>query len=90
MHQQVGWRGLMERLKEEAPRYAQILPELPRLMHQRLSEPLRTFDRDSAALIALVSEVRKTNRLLQGLIWGGLGFVLGALVVQVLLRTQGA
>ncbi|HET9641824.1 MAG TPA: ubiquinone biosynthesis regulatory protein kinase UbiB [Burkholderiaceae bacterium] len=90
MHEQVGWRGLVDRLKAEAPRYAQILPELPRLMHQRLSEPLRTFDRDSAALIALVSEVRKTNRLLQGLVWGGLGFVLGALVVQVLLRMQGA
>ena len=31
MNEQVGWNGLVERLKNEAPRYAQLLPELPRL-----------------------------------------------------------
>ena len=36
MNEQVGWRGLVERLKNEAPRYAQLLPELPRLLHQAL------------------------------------------------------
>ena len=36
MNEQVGWRGLLDRLKNEAPRYAQLLPELPRLLHQAL------------------------------------------------------
>ena len=38
MDEQVGWRGLLERLKNEAPRYAQLLPELPRLVHRALQQ----------------------------------------------------
>ena len=41
MNEQVGWHGLLERLKNEAPRYAQLLPELPRLLHQALQAPGR-------------------------------------------------
>jgi ubiquinone biosynthesis protein len=41
MNEQIGWRGLLQRLKNEAPRYAQLLPELPRLVHQRLLQPSR-------------------------------------------------
>ena len=37
MNEQVGWRGLVERLRDEAPRYAQLLPELPRLLHDALA-----------------------------------------------------
>ena len=37
MDEQIGWRGLLERLKNEAPRYAQLLPELPRLLHDALA-----------------------------------------------------
>ena len=36
MNEQVGWQGLLDRLKNEAPRYSQLLPELPRLLHQAL------------------------------------------------------
>ncbi|OGT16758.1 MAG: hypothetical protein A2342_06495 [Gallionellales bacterium RIFOXYB12_FULL_54_9] len=38
MSEQIGWRGLIRSFKEEAPRYASILPHLPRLLHQRLIE----------------------------------------------------
>lgn len=38
MSEQVGWRGFIRSLKEEAPRYATLLPHLPRLLHQRLTE----------------------------------------------------
>ncbi len=38
MNDQVGWRGLLERLQREAPRYAQMLPELPRLLHRALAQ----------------------------------------------------
>jgi ubiquinone biosynthesis protein len=85
MHRQVGWTGLVERLKNEAPRYAQMLPELPRLVHQAL---LRGRQPDPATL-ALLAEQRRTNRLLQALLYAAAGFVGGLLVTQILLRWPG-
>jgi ubiquinone biosynthesis protein len=85
MNEQVGWRALLATLKAEAPRYAQLLPALPRLMHQSLnrrSEPDPT-------LSALLAEQRRTRRLLQGLIWAIAGFVAGALIVLIALRSRG-
>ena len=38
MSEQVGWRGFLKALRAEAPRYATLLPQLPRLLHQRLNE----------------------------------------------------
>ena len=80
MDEQIGWRGVVERLKREAPRYAQLLPELPRLLHQSLRQ--RGAGHDSAALHALLAEQRRTNRLLQGVIYAVLGFVAGAVTMQ--------
>ncbi len=80
MNEQVGWRGLLDRLKDEAPRYAQMLPELPRLVHQALRQQARA--QESPALLALLAEQRRTNRLLQALLWAGAGFVLGLLVTR--------
>ena len=81
MNEQVGWRGLLERMKNEAPRYAQLLPELPRLVHQALRQQARPAD--SPALLALLAEQRRTHRLLQTLMWAGLGFVAGLLAVRL-------
>ena len=39
MQDQVGWRALERRLREEAPYLATVLPQLPRLIHQRLLQP---------------------------------------------------
>jgi ubiquinone biosynthesis protein len=86
MDEQIGWRGMLDRLRREAPRYAQLLPALPRLMHQAM-QPRGADDRQ-LALLALLGEQRRTNRLLQGLVWGGLGFLAGLLVTQWLLRWQ--
>jgi ubiquinone biosynthesis protein len=85
MNEQVGWRGLLERLKNEAPRYAQLLPELPRLMHHALQ---RRGEGDSAVLIALLAEQRRTNRMLRGVLYGGVGFVLGVLAMQLVALWQ--
>ena len=82
MNEQVGWRGLVERLKNEAPRYAQLLPELPRLLHQALRQQAQPTA--SPALLALLAEQRRTNRLLRGLVWAGVGFVAGLLAMQLL------
>jgi len=79
MNDQIGWPGLWARLKNEAPRYAQYLPELPRLVHQALQpQPVN----EQRMLEALLNEQRRTNRLLQAIICAGFGFLLGALVVQ--------
>jgi ubiquinone biosynthesis protein len=83
MNEQVGWRGLVERLRNEAPRYAQLAPELPRLLHQALRQ--RAAPRESAALLALLAEQRRTNRLLQGALWASAGFVLGLVLARVAL-----
>ena len=83
MNEQIGWRGLLDSLKNEAPRYVQLLPELPRLLHQALQPRPRSEQR---ALEALLIEQRRTNRLLQGIAYGGLGFVLGLVITQVLFR----
>ncbi|MEJ7138957.1 ubiquinone biosynthesis regulatory protein kinase UbiB [Comamonadaceae bacterium SL12-8] len=36
MNEQVGWRALLQGLKKEAPSYAQLMPEVPRLLHSTL------------------------------------------------------
>ena len=80
MHRQLGWAGLTERFKNEAPRYAQLLPELPRLVHQALLRGRRP----DVATLALLAEQRRTNRLLQALLYAAAGFVLGLLLTQLM------
>lgn len=66
MIDQIGWRGFTERLKNEAPRYVQLLPELPRLVHQFLQrEPLI----EARLLQSLIVQQQRTQRLVLGLIW---------------------
>jgi ubiquinone biosynthesis protein len=79
---QVGPEKLWAELKSEAPTYAKLLPALPRLFHQFLKTQSAGNRRELAELVA---EQKRTNRLLQGLIYGGLGFALGLLLMQVLL-----
>jgi ubiquinone biosynthesis protein len=85
MHGQIGWIGLWERLKHEAPQFAQLLPELPRLAHQALKrEPVT----ESPALLALLAEQRRTNRLLQAIVFAAIGFVGGIFAVQLVLHLR--
>ena len=74
MDKQVGWAGLVDRLKNEAPRYVQLLPDLPRLLHQALQPRGSAQER---ALEALLTEQRHTNGLLRIIIAGALGVLLG-------------
>lgn len=85
MVEQVGPQRLLQQLKAEAPQYAKLLPALPRLLHDYLNHKPHELRRE---LDALVSEQRRTNRLLQGIIYSGVGFVLGLIVMQVLLRVR--
>jgi ubiquinone biosynthesis protein len=81
MNEQIGWRGLLDRLKNESPRYAQLIPELPRLLHQALQRQAQPPE--SATLLALLAEQKRTQRLLQAVLWLGAGFVLGLLATQL-------
>ena len=81
MVEQVGWRGLLERLSKEAPRYSQMLPELPRLVHQALQR--QAAPTDSPALLALLAEQRATRRVIQALAWAGSGFLIGVLATRL-------
>ena len=80
MNEQIGWKGLVERLQNEAPRYAQLLPELPRLLHQALRQQAQPSE--SPALRALLAEQRRTNWLLQALLWAAFGFIAGLLAMR--------
>ena len=82
MHRQVGWAGLVERFQQEAPRYAQLLPELPRLVHRALQRGQAA----DPALLALLAEQRRTNRLLQSLLYALVGFVGGVLLTGLASR----
>ena len=81
MNEQIGWRGMLVRLKNEVPRYAQMLPELPRLLHRTLQQ--QAAPRESAALLALLAEQRRTNNLLRALLYGALGFIAGMVIARV-------
>ena len=89
MHEQIGWRGMVTRLKREAPRYAKLLPELPRLLHHQLAHGDRALRQD---LHAILREQRRTNRTLSAVLWLGLGFGLGLLAARIVLtlHSQGA
>lgn len=81
MSEQIGWRGLIEKLKAEAPRYSQIFPQLPRLAHQalkRAGEPAQNGE----LLAALLTEQRATNRLLRTIIYFAGGMIAGILLAQ--------
>ncbi len=64
MDEQVGLRGLEARVKREAPLWAQMLPQLPRLVHQSLVEQPRKHDELVSELRRLRQETDRRNRLL--------------------------
>jgi len=39
MHERMGFAGLRQKLKKEAVHWAQLLPEIPRLVHDNLNRP---------------------------------------------------
>ncbi|MES2400620.1 MAG: ubiquinone biosynthesis regulatory protein kinase UbiB [Pseudomonadota bacterium] len=88
MLEQVGPEKLLAQLKAEAPAYAKLLPGLPRLLSQFLKDRPGSNNRE---LLELLAEQKRTNRLLQRVIYGGFGFVLALVVMQLvsLLKFRG-
>jgi ubiquinone biosynthesis protein len=74
MNEQVGWRALVRNLQTEAPKWAALLPQLPRLAHHALNENRLT--QLEAGLTLMLRQQHIRNR------WLG--------VIAVLLAASGA
>jgi ubiquinone biosynthesis protein len=79
MQDQIGWRALERRLREEAPFLATALPQLPRLLHQKLTAPAPVSDE---AFRELAAAQRTRNRWL-----AVLAVLLAAAIVALLRRS---
>ena len=77
MNEQIGWRALLNNLKTEAPKWAVLLPQLPRLAHQTLSQ--NRLAQIEAGFGVMLQQQRARNR------WMGVLAVLlaGLLAVQI-------
>ena len=64
MSEQFGVRGLIDRLKQESPRWIQLLPQLPRLAHSALSQHSRPPHDPAQEMLLnrLIAEQRRTQR----------------------------
>jgi ubiquinone biosynthesis protein len=69
-------------MKKEGPRYVQLLPELPRLVHRSLQRAQQ--EPDNALMLALLAEQRRTNRLLRSLLYGAVLLVASLVVGGVI------
>jgi ubiquinone biosynthesis protein len=85
MIDQLGPKKLVDQLRNEAPRYAKLLPELPRLLVNFLQTNRPGSGR---ALEELLAEQKRTNRMLQAILYGGVGFVMGLVTMQLVNRLQ--
>jgi ubiquinone biosynthesis protein len=84
--QQLGWRGLIDGLKAEAPSWAKILPTLPRLIAESLAHShghgqRKEQNRELEVLKTLLQEERRTHQLLVGALLFAGGFLAGILVI---------
>ena len=86
MIEQIGPQKLFKQLRDQAPRYAKLMPELPRLLYEYLQQ--RPSDTRRRELDELIREQKRTNRLLQAIIYSGLGFALGLLAMQLIVRVK--
>jgi len=87
MIDQVGPKRFWHQLREHAPQYAKILPQLPRLMQDYLKQSTASAH-DRNQLAALLAEQQRTNRLLQAIVYVVIGFVSTLIVLQALERFQ--
>lgn len=88
MLEQIGPQKLLEELKNQAPLYAKLLPELPALLANYLKQKSTDSNHEAKMLESLLLEQRRTNKLLQRLMYAGFGFIVGLIVMQLVSRMQ--
>jgi ubiquinone biosynthesis protein len=79
MDEQMGWRAVARRVKDEAPEWARTLPQLPRLVHAALASDVA--NRLERALLRIELAQHRQARVL-----GAIALVLLALAVAYFLR----
>ncbi len=82
MKEQLGWEGFVKNMEREAPYFAKMIPQWPRLITQALKHAAEPPDQ--SVLKRVLDEQRRTN---QRLVWAGV--VLAALVVWEVWRLVG-
>ena len=83
MVDQLGPKQFLRQLRDEAPRFARLLPELPRLLHDYLAQ---RPGEDRQALALLLAEQQRQRSGWRRLLHAGAGFLLGLLVAWALMR----
>jgi ubiquinone biosynthesis protein len=81
MLEQMGPQKFWQQLKIEAPRFAKLIPEIPRLVHAYLQRD-PTAERDE--LIRLIEAQRRTHQNLQAILLLVLGFMAGIVITATL------
>jgi ubiquinone biosynthesis protein len=79
MNEQLGWRGFVAQMREEAPLWARTLPQIPRLVHRALDDD--TPQRLEQVLLRIEAAQQRQSRMLLAI-----AVVLAILVVGFLLR----
>ena len=67
MAEQIGWRGFIKTLHIEAPNYALLLPQLPRLMHRYLTND--SGSNNEEMLRRIFKQQKQYNSLLKMISW---------------------
>ena len=62
MSERIGWRGLLRQLRQEAPYWPAMLPQIPRLVHRYLDE--QGSRRAEEQLASVISAQKRHGRLL--------------------------
>ena len=81
MTEQIGWRGLVDHIRAEAPYWGTIVPQLPRLVHRFLAA--KDPDTLPVYMRQLMLETRRQTMLLAA-IAGALGAIAAALLYRLL------
>ena len=79
MSEQLGLRGFVRQLREEAPLWARTLPQLPRLVHRVLT------DDTPRRLEIAIRELERAQRRQTGVMWA-IAAVLAVLAAAAVLR----
>ncbi len=70
MSEQIGWRGVLRAVRQEAPFWAATLPQLPRLLHRALAQD--RIGALNASLDRLAEESARRNDLISALLAVGM------------------
>jgi ubiquinone biosynthesis protein len=67
MKAQLGWPAFKKRLMAEAPKWAELMPEMPRLLHQTLSQSRVSGQNEMFAV--QLNAIQQTNQQLKRRLW---------------------